>query len=131
MLVAERGLRLGYPSIIFFEFISNRGFNQVMPQLADCLFGQAGLGCQRLCIGDYLGFACLIAHMTALRLDAGGGIHIVKAAAQQRDQFAIDLIDAGADVGHGGAFWSGKDRHVRALTGRRAAVQLDLQRPSV
>ena len=43
----------------------------------------------------------------ALGLDARGGVHIGKAPGQQRNQLAIERVDARADLGHGGAVGSG------------------------
>ena len=76
---------------------------------------------RRTGVGNHLCLAAFVAHRTARRLDAGGGIHIGEAASEERHQLAVELVDARADFAHGGAIGTGKDRHAACLGGRAPA----------
>ena len=67
-------------------------------------------------IVDDLRFAGLIANGVAIDLDPRCGIHIAKAADKQRNKFAVDLVDPGADFDRRFAMF-GKfgRRHARCL----------------
>src|SRR3546814_556752 len=69
-------------------------------------------------IVEHLGLALLVAHRRARALDPRRGVHIAKAADEQGDEGAVDIIDAGAHLGHRLAvFGLFRDGHADAFNG--------------
>ncbi len=85
--------------------VSDRAFDQSVPDCSDVTSWNAASLRLLLGILDYLGLARFVAHGVTRLFDPRGGAHIAVAALEQSDQLAVGGIDAGAHFGHRAAIF--------------------------
>lgn len=112
-LKADRADAAQPPRIERSEFIRDRCLHQPLPKFRYRASWQPRRRRRGHRVGDHLTFPCLVTDSPAHRLDPRRRVHIGESLDKQRDQFAIHLIDARADVRHGGTIGAG-DANVHA-----------------
>ena len=108
------------------QLVDDRGLDQPVPQVRYRIAWQSGGLGGGARVGDHLRLARLVADVAPLRLDARGGVHVAKAAGEKGDQLAVGLIDAGANLRHGGASSAGENGAVKGRHALLCRVEMTL-----
>lgn len=89
--------------VVAHEFVRDGSFDEgAVGRLDDLVIGAEPLGLGANLVED-IRDPRFVAHLVAVRFDAGGFFDVVQADGQQRHDLAVEGVDLGAHLGHVGA----------------------------